>query len=181
MSDFRLTPRFSRIAWPRASPPVSPRPLAMPSNQSSELSSQFRLCLVDCRRLYVSSGELIAKQYSSSLAEPVEQFLQRMDDLHRGLLVKIFITICESDRRWSRSEMGLAEELVFHLWGQSYDGDALQEAIQIMSRQALTLKWYSVIRPFDQIAPLRNRIGELETLVVRLANIIARKTVGHLS
>jgi SpoVK/Ycf46/Vps4 family AAA+-type ATPase len=30
------------------------------------------------------------------------------------------------------------------------------------------------VRPFDQIAPLRDRIGELETVAMRLANVIAR-------
>ena len=33
------------------------------------------------------------------------------------------------------------------------------------------LKWYSLIRPFDRIVPLRDRIGALETIVMRLANL----------
>jgi hypothetical protein len=36
------------------------------------------------------------------------------------------------------------------------------------------LKWYALVRPFDQIVPLRERVGTLETLVMRLANLIAR-------
>ena len=36
------------------------------------------------------------------------------------------------------------------------------------------LKWYSIVRPFDRIVPLRERIGTLETLVMPLANVIAR-------
>jgi SpoVK/Ycf46/Vps4 family AAA+-type ATPase len=43
-----------------------------------------------------------------------------------------------------------------------------------MSRKATSLKWYALVRPFDQIAPLRDRIGELETIVTRLAHLIAR-------
>src|SRR6185295_18315992 len=36
------------------------------------------------------------------------------------------------------------------------------------------IKWYSVIRPFDRIEPLRERVGALETIVMRLANLIGR-------
>jgi hypothetical protein len=43
-----------------------------------------------------------------------------------------------------------------------------------MADRALKLKWYALVRLFDELAPLRNRIGELESLVVRLANLVAR-------
>ena len=36
------------------------------------------------------------------------------------------------------------------------------------------MRLYSLVRPFDQIAPLRNRIGELVTIVLRLANMVAK-------
>ena len=146
----------------------------MPPFDVPDLPSHFRRLLGECRELYLSSAKRIVDEHPQMLAESVETFTERMDDLHRGLLVKIFVTICESDRRWSQNERFLAEVLVFHLWSRWLEGDALQEAISAMSEKAMALKWYAVIRPFDQIAPLRNRVGELETLVVRLANIIAR-------
>lgn len=97
-----------------------------------------------------------------------------MDDLHRALLVKVFVTICEADRRWTKNERALAQELIAHLWGGSLQQDQLKQAIQEMSSKAMSLKWYSLVRPFDQLAPLRDRIGELETIVTRLAHLIAR-------
>ena len=33
---------------------------------------------------------------------------------------------------------------------------------------------YSLVRPFDQIAPLRNRVGTLVTIIMRLANLVAK-------
>ncbi|HYO25812.1 MAG TPA: AAA family ATPase, partial [Lacipirellulaceae bacterium] len=82
--------------------------------------------------------------------------------------------ICECDRRWSKNEKFLAEVLVFHLWSEWLEGDKLQQALQAMSEKASTLKWYALVRPFDQIAPLRDRVAELETIVSRLANVVAR-------
>lgn len=146
----------------------------MPSSDELDLAAHFRRLLGQCRELYVASGQLIASEHPQLLAEPDEQFIERMDDLHRALLVKIFVTICEADRHWSQNEHYLAGELLLHLWGQPLEGDSLRTALAAMSKKALALKWYSVIRPFDRIAPLRNRIGDLETLVVRIANIIAR-------
>ena len=137
-------------------------------------TSQFCRLLNDCRELYVSSGELCAAEHPEMLPKGGKHFVQLMDDLHRALLVKVFIFICEADRRWSMKECLLATELVAHLWGERLEGEKLKHVVQQMSAKATSLKWYSTIRPFDQIAPLRNRIGELETLVTRLANFIAR-------
>jgi hypothetical protein len=139
-----------------------------------DLPSQFRQLLGQCQELYVSSGELAAREHAHLLSESGERFVQLMDDLHRALLVKVFVSLCEADRRWSKNERFLAEVLIFHLWDQWLEGDALQEAVAEMSQRAMELKWYALVRPFDQVAPLRNRIGELETLVTRLAHLVAR-------
>jgi SpoVK/Ycf46/Vps4 family AAA+-type ATPase len=146
----------------------------MPSFDVPDLPAHFCRLLEQCRELYLSSARRIVDEHPRMLSESAEQFIERMDDLHRGLLVKIFVAICEADRRWSRQEQTLAEVLVLHLWNQRLEGDVLRVAWEEMSQKAMELKWYAVIRPFDQIAPLRNRVGELETLVVRIAHLIAR-------
>ncbi len=139
-----------------------------------DLPSHFRQLLGECRELYVSSGQLIASEHPDLLPESGEHFINLMDDLHRALLVKIFVTICEADRKWSKNEKFLAEVLLFHLWSQWLSDDPLKEALLQMSEKATKLKWYSLVRPFDKISPLRDRIGELETIITRLANIVAR-------
>ncbi len=140
----------------------------------SDLPSQFRQLLGQCRNLYLSAGEQCVRDFPDQLPQSGKGFVQLMDDLHRALVVKIFITICEADRRWSTNEKFLAEVLLFHLWSQWLNDEDLKTAIQDMSGKASSLKWYSLVRPFDQIAPLRERVGELETIAMRLANVIAR-------
>jgi hypothetical protein len=139
-----------------------------------DLPSQFRQLLGQCRDLYVSSGELAVREQAALLPEGGERFVKLMDDLHRAMLVKVFVAICECDRRWSKNELFLAEVLVFHLFSQWLEGEALKDALRDMSEKAMKLNWYALVRPFDQIAPLRDRIAELETIVTRLANIVAR-------
>ena len=58
--------------------------------------------------------------------------------------------------------------------GKKITGEELKATLLQMSKQAASLKWYSMVRPFDQIAPLRDRVGDLETVVMRLGNLIAR-------
>ena len=139
-----------------------------------DLPSQFRQLLGKCRDLYVSSGELAARDNPQQLETTSGPFVQLMDDLHGALLVKVFVSVCQCDRRWSKNEKFLAEVLVFHLWDKWLEGDALRDALVEMSNKASELKWYALVRPFDQIPVLRNRVGELEALVVRLANLVAR-------
>ena len=97
-----------------------------------------------------------------------------MDDLHRGLLVKTYISVAEADQSWSASERRLAKELVLHVWGKLLDGADLQETILRLSGQATSLKWYGLVRPFTEMEPLRDRIGQLETIVIRFANLVAK-------
>lgn len=146
----------------------------MPVFDFPDLPSQFRELLGQCRELYVSSGETTARQHPHLLPGSGEQFIELMEDLHRALVVKVFVTICEADRRWSKNEKFLAEVLLFHLWSEWLEGEQLREALREMTKKTAKLRWYALVRPFDQIAPLRNRIGELETIAVRLANLIAR-------
>jgi len=146
----------------------------MPALEFPDLLTKFRRLLDECRRLYVSSGELCLHEHPDLVPQCEHGFVALMDDLHRALLVKVFVTICEADRRWSKNERSLAEELIVHLWGRSLEEDQLKQAVQDMSARAMSLKWYALVRPFDQIAPLRDRVGELETIVTRLAHLVAR-------
>ncbi len=135
---------------------------------------QFRQALEDCRSLYHSSGELVATRYPEMIQNQPEQFMRLMDDLHKGLLIKLYVTIAEADRTWSYEERCLADLLFQHIWRQQLNDDQLQTAALHVSQQAANLKWYSLIRPFDRIPPLRERISELETVIVRLGNLVAK-------
>jgi SpoVK/Ycf46/Vps4 family AAA+-type ATPase len=146
----------------------------MPKFDFPDLPSQFRDLLRKCQELYVSSGEMCVREFPDLVPRTDGGFVELMDDLHRALVIKVFVTICEADRRWSSNERFLAEVLVLHLWGRTLNDAELEETIRELSAKSGTLKWYAVIRPFDQIVPLRDRVGELETVVIRLANVLAR-------
>lgn len=140
----------------------------------SELVAGFRSVLESCLDLYRDAGRLCAQQYPHLIQQSPEQFVELMLDLHRGLVVKLFVCMATADRQWAPAEWELAEVVVEHVWGHRLKGESLRMAIDHARQQAHKLAWYSLFRPFDDIAPLRNKIGELETVVTRLANLIAK-------
>lgn len=136
--------------------------------------SLFSRTLRECRKLYVSSGELCERNYPHLLDRKDGKFVALMDDLHRALVLKIYMSICEADKKWSKQERFLAEVLCHHLWGEWLSGNKLNETMKQASVESSKLTWYSMVRPFDRMPPLRDRVGRLDTIVARLCNIIAR-------
>jgi uncharacterized tellurite resistance protein B-like protein len=148
--------------------------LAMPAPEVPNHPSLFTRTLDECRELYVSSGQLCEHEYPHLIARHDGRFVELMDDLHRALVLKVYFNVCESDRKWSEAERFLAEVLFEHLWGKRLTGEKLRAVARKAAEDTSKLKWYSLIRPFDRIVPLRERVGTLETLVMRLANLVAR-------
>ena len=153
----------------------------MPDATIPDHDSLFRRTLEECRELYVSSATLCAREFPQLLPQgkgkkalSAEQFIALMDDLHRALVLKVYFSVAEADKKWSSRERFLAEELFDHLWDKRLTGEELRTAARRLSEDAGQLKWYSIVRPFDRIVPLRERVGTLETLVMRLANLVAR-------
>lgn len=136
--------------------------------------SLFSRTLRDCRRLYLDSGQLIASKHTRLIEDATADFVQLMDDLHRGLVLKVYVTVCEADNHWSRQERLLAEVLCHHLWGKWLEGNQLRDAMKRASADARKLEWQALAGPFIRLEPLRPRAGDLETLVTRLANVVAR-------
>lgn len=136
--------------------------------------SLFSRTLEECRELYVSSGQLCAHEYPHLISPKGERFVQWMDDLHRALALKVYFSVCEADRHWSQAERNLAKLLFEHVWSKRLTDDQLLVAARKAAQDITHVKWYSVVRPFDRIVPLRDRVGTLETIVMRLANLVAR-------
>ena len=76
-----------------------------------------------------------------------------------ALLVKVFVTVGQCDHAWSEPEQRLAHTLVDHLWRRQLQGEELRQAILEMAAKAMKLNWYALVRPFDQISALRDRVG----------------------
>ncbi len=140
----------------------------------SELIAGFRSTLKACESLYRESGQLCARNHPHLIRQDPEEFVDLMLDLHRGLVVKLFVNMASADHQWTSDEWELAAVLVEHVWSHRLQGENLQRAIGHAKQQSVKLAWFSLFRPFDDLAPLRGKIAELETVVTRLANLVAK-------
>ncbi|MDP6058718.1 MAG: hypothetical protein QGH33_07490, partial [Pirellulaceae bacterium] len=110
----------------------------MTDSDFDTLLEQFRSSLKDCQQLYLSCARLCVEQYSNFLPNSPQDFLPLMDDLHKGMLIKIYVSVVEADQRWSKEEKRLGRVLFDHIWPGGVPGGKLREAAQHVFREAQT-------------------------------------------
>ncbi len=107
----------------------------MPRSDFNSLLDQFRLTLEDCRQLYLTSGRECAEYHPNLIKGQPSNFVQLMDDLHKGQLTKIYFTVAGADKHLSPRELRFAEPLFEHLWGRRLSGEDLHEALRHVRHQ----------------------------------------------
>jgi hypothetical protein len=73
-----------------------------------ELVEEFRKALQDCDDLYRSSAQDVVHSQPELTKEARRDYIHRMIDLHRGLVLKIFVEMAFVERRWSDEALELA-------------------------------------------------------------------------
>ena len=90
------------------------------------IEAEFNQTLADCERLYRSAAEQALEHHPGIAGDSPQSLRQLMDDLGKGLVMKIYSTVAQADRRWSAPEARLAEIIFEKLWGQRLTGGAEQ-------------------------------------------------------
>ncbi|WP_442508238.1 AAA family ATPase [Novipirellula sp. SH528] len=134
----------------------------------------LRRVVRDCGKLYNHCGQWMVRRYPTLIEGNPNQFVELMDDLHRGLLIKVYVTIVRADDRWTSAEKRVAAAMIDHLWGEQLHGGQLREAATGLFEQADQLTWESLVAPFVRYAPLADSKAQVETIVMRLANLVAK-------
>ncbi len=139
----------------------------------STIEPHLRRVMNDCRKLYVASGKMMVRRHPT-LLDDAAGFIGQMEDLHAGLLVKVYTTTIRSDGKWTRMEKYVASLMIEHIWDEHLRGVELREASEGLLTQADHLRWPALVGPFVRYEPLRDMIGQLETVVMRWANLIVK-------
>jgi hypothetical protein len=132
----------------------------------------YRELLGECSQLYRSCATQFADQHPDLIHDSPAGFLDRMLDLHRGLVLKVFVEIAQADGRVSARERELARELFDHAWHKRLTDEQIKEAL-IHYAETTHLRWDSLLWPFRQLSTFRARAPELFALVQRLALAVA--------
>ncbi len=139
-----------------------------------EATPHLRRAMRDTEKLYTDSAQWMVSHHKTLLRMNEASFLRLMSDLHRGLLMKVYAEVIRADRRWSAMEKFAGSLLLEHLWDQHLKGSALREAAEELVQKADTLTWEVLVKPFVTYPPLRDRIAQVETVFMRMANLIAK-------
>ncbi|MFG0260879.1 MAG: AAA family ATPase [Novipirellula sp. JB048] len=134
----------------------------------------YREAIQETKTLYRESGERVRGSYAWLDGEHADAvaIAQQMDDLHQGLLRKVFAAVVPMTDSRTIEQRQLGRVLLEHLWGKSVVGPQLHEAVDWLVSAAADFCWRDLVRPFAELAPIRDRWGELETLVMRMANLL---------
>jgi len=139
-----------------------------------ELLLELREELKECEALYRAGARLCARTCPGKLGRNPDEFPELMIDLHRGLLIKVFVEIARADRRWHPAEREVASALLRHVWGVGAKTDNIVRVLHNVAEHAETLKWESLLAPFVKLPPLADQVGKLNTHVMRIANRVAK-------
>ena len=130
--------------------------------------------LNECEAVYRAAARLCIKTCPDRIGSDPESFHTLMLDLHRGLLMKVFVGIARCDRRWHPTERAAALILLNHVWDVNVREDNLAEVLRGVAELEKSLKWKSVLGPFVRLPALADEWPELHSLVMRIDNLVAK-------
>jgi len=148
----------------------------MPEDKIIESIRLYREALRETQALYVESGELVRGSYEwlcSGHDADAAAVAGQMNDLHQGFVMKVFAAVVTDADAQALEQRQLGRVLLEHLWGKSVLGNQLQKAVNWLIDAAKDFQWSDLVRPFAEIPAIRDRWGELETLAMRMANLLA--------
>ena len=139
----------------------------------------YREAIQQTQLLYIESGELVRGSYGwlnggdSADAADAASVADQMNDLHQGFLMKVFAAVVPSVDGRSMEQRQLGRALLEHIWGKSVMGSQLHEAVDWLIEASKGFEWRDLVRPFAELPAIRDRWSELETLAMRMANLLA--------
>jgi ribosomal protein S27E len=136
----------------------------------------YREALLQTQALYVESGQLIRGSYgwlAGADNADAASIADQMNDLHQGFLMKVFASVVPEVEGRNMEQRQLGRVLLEHIWDKSVMGTQLREAVDWLINAADEFRWSDLVRPFAEIPAIRDRWGELETLAMRMAHLLA--------
>ena len=139
----------------------------------------YREAIKETQALYIESGELVRGSYGwlhggeSEDAADAASIADQMNDLHQGFLMKVFASVVPSVDGRSMEQRQLGRALLEHIWGKSVMGSQLHEAVDWLIEASKGFQWRDLVKPFIELPAIRDRWSELETLAMRMANLLA--------
>ena len=138
------------------------------------LIEQFVDSINDGRRIYID------RSIESLLAQPnlngddAKETIDRIERSYSRLLIKIFVTLAWDDLVWSPGETAIAETLITEIFQQKPKEKDLKRHVEQLVEIAHGDSWQDLFKVFTQFEDLLDYRPELESALMRAANIVAK-------
>jgi hypothetical protein len=147
--------------------------MSEPSAHDSARVEEFRQLLGQCQELYQSCARDYVKRNPELIHDTPAAFVERMLNLHRGLVLKVFVEVAQAQhQRINPAEVELAREVFDHAWGKRLNDQQVKDTL-LQYTETTHLRWDSLLYPFERLSTFRARAAELVAVVERLAELVA--------
>jgi len=138
------------------------------------LLQQFRDAIFDCRRIYVDKA-IECVTYKAGLSNDEKSiFMDEVESLFVRLVIKVFVEVSFSDCVWSQGEGELGRIISEDLCGESVPDKKLLDVVERMYEINASSSWQEVLEPFMLLEELNPCRAELEAMLLKMANIVAK-------
>jgi hypothetical protein len=110
---------------------------------------------------------------SPHAAQDARTFQSQIQDLFRGLVLKVLHGMVLADRKLGVNELALSHVILSQLWRRPFD-NANVRAVLIKHSEQDPYRWEDLLWPFERLPPFQERAVELQTLILRLGQVLAQ-------
>ncbi len=128
--------------------------------------------VLEGQRLYEECSQAYIKASPKAVQNPAE-FRSQLQDLFRGLFLKIIHGVVLADRKLTSNELHLCRRIFTQLWSRAFSDENVK-AVLIKHAQQDPYRWEDLLWPFDRLPAFHDRLVEFETMVIRLAQLLRR-------
>jgi hypothetical protein len=129
-----------------------------------------------CHDLYHDCAVEYARRRPEVIPD-ADAFVAGMVELHRGLVLKVFVDTALADHKVGAAELELGRQVIEHAWGSRLDDRKVRETL-IHYSETTHLRWESLLRPFERFSAFIPHAPELQTIVEQMVQHVLRAS-GH--
>jgi SpoVK/Ycf46/Vps4 family AAA+-type ATPase len=146
--------------------------MALDTEAFDRLCIEAEQLVLDGQRLYDGCCQDYIKASPKAVQNPTE-FRSQIQDLFRGMFLKIIHGMVLADRKLTSNEVQLCRRIFTQLWQRPFTDDNVK-AVLIKHAQQDPYRWEDLLWPFERLPAFRTHLAEFETLALRLAQLLRR-------
>lgn len=136
--------------------------------------NEMCIAIARLKAVYAPRDRQLLAEYASAHGIDLSHAALRMEELSRGLVLKIYTIATRADREWSPEEQALGAYIISEFWHQELKDEALRQAWAKLMADSAKLRWEALVQPFVRFQALHRFQDEVFTIGNHIANIIVK-------